>query len=179
MAKVITFSTLFPSYHPKKGNPTYFAKKIWRSTKIFKHISAKEFENYYRNSYPDNPFVSFIPTNDDEGMAKHHTIRAGKRFKEGEYFSPRIWSGKPYNSKQIIIAPEIKIQKVFDIEVCTYNINEKKSGISAFIINDKIITDWQNIAQNDGLSQQDLLDWFLPNAPFKGQIICWNKNIEY
>lgn len=38
---------------------------------------------------------------------KHHTIRAGNRFKTGDYFSPRVWSGSPYNSKQLNMRPLI------------------------------------------------------------------------
>lgn len=29
MSKVITFSRVFPAYHPKKGQPTYFIEKIY------------------------------------------------------------------------------------------------------------------------------------------------------
>jgi hypothetical protein len=31
MSKVITFSRVFPSYHPKKGQPTYFVEKLYKS----------------------------------------------------------------------------------------------------------------------------------------------------
>lgn len=31
MAKVITFSRTFPSYHPKAGQPTYFVEKFYNS----------------------------------------------------------------------------------------------------------------------------------------------------
>lgn len=49
------------------------------------------------------------------GFSKEHTIRKGKRWKVGDKFSPRIWSGKPYKSKQIILAPDTEIKQVFDI----------------------------------------------------------------
>jgi hypothetical protein len=28
MSKVLTFSRVFPSYHPKAGHPTYFVEKM-------------------------------------------------------------------------------------------------------------------------------------------------------
>lgn len=31
MAKVITFSRVFPSYHPKAGQPTYFVEAIYKA----------------------------------------------------------------------------------------------------------------------------------------------------
>lgn len=40
---------------------------------------------------------------------KYHTIRAGNRFKKGDYFSPRIWTDKPYASKQYQFHPDILI----------------------------------------------------------------------
>ena len=30
----------------------------------------------------------------------------------------RVWSGQPYQSKQIIIAPPIQVKKVWDFEIC-------------------------------------------------------------
>lgn len=35
------------------------------------------------------------------------------------------------------------------------------------------------IAENDGLTSDDLLAWFKYPKPFSGQIICWNHNIKY
>lgn len=107
---------------------------------------------------------------------KHHTIRAGNRWKVGDKFSPRVWSGKPRNSKQIIIAPDIEIKKVFDFEM-------DLNGI--YSINGKYIShkSYHKLANNDGLTEVDMQFWFMPNMnkpkEFKGQIICWDENINY
>lgn len=175
MAKVITFSTVFPAYHPKKGEPTHFVEGFYNSL-------------YSRNNLMDYPVGVEI----DESVLgmKKHTIRAGKRFKEGEYFSPRIWSGKPYNSKQIIIAPDTKIAKIWDIEIkidlIKAIIPEKKDIYAIFIqINGKPFLEHEKLAQNDGLLLEDFINWFLlspdfkKNKKFTGQIICWNNSINY
>jgi hypothetical protein len=160
MARVITFSRYFPSYHPKAGEPTLFVEKFWNS--IYDDLSDIPFELARELKIVDC----------DE--AKHHTIREGKRFKAGDYFSPRVWSGKPYASKQIKIAHDIKIRKVWDFELTfddLFYINEELYAYSSS--HDALET----LARNDGLEQVDLLNWF--NKPFEGQIICWNKDIEY
>jgi len=170
MAKVITFSRVFPSYHPRAGEPTHFVEAIINS--LYRFLPApKEAVKLY-----DDPKFQSI-------RAKHHTIRAGHRFKAGDWFSPRVWSGKPYNSKQIIFAPDTEVKKTWDFEIC---------GFGAF--NDAIITiNGQPpkqkmipiISSNDGLTEADFSDWFCLSPEFKkkkyfeGQIICWNENINY
>lgn len=190
MAKVITFSRTFPAYHPKAGQPTYFVEKIWKSLgfSIEKHshkndiypklegfeiIHKNKIEVYYQTC---DLLYHTIGTNHPSIISKHHTIRAGSRWKAGDYFSPRVWSGKPYNSKQIIIAPDIEIKKVWDFDM-------DLNGI--YSINGKYISeqDEYNLATNDGLSEANFQFWFMPNMnkpkPFSGQIICWNDNVEY
>jgi len=155
--KVLTFSRVFPAYHPKKGQPTNFVEKIYNGL-------------YSKNNLMDYPLGLDI---DDtvKGM-KHHTIRAGNHWKVGDKFSPRVWSGKPYNSKQIIIAPDIEIKKVWELIVDEYGIVEMPKAKATTIL--------QDIAKNDGLSIEDFIAWF---KDFKQagtyQIICWNENIEY
>ena len=38
-----------------------------------------------------------------------------------------------------------------------------------------------DVATNDGLSFNDMRDWFnvKENKPFLGQILCWNESIDY
>jgi hypothetical protein len=104
---------------------------------------------------------------------KYHTIRAGHHFKVGDFFSPRVWSGKPYASKQIQFAPDIAVKKVWDFEIRDYRywLNRKWIGSTS----DKML----EIAINDGLGLDDLHSWFKYPKPFYGQIICWNENINY
>jgi hypothetical protein len=159
MSKVLTFSRTFPSYHPRKGEPTYFVEKIWNSICWDEGVQREEFPIPYHLG------IDFRNTDDK----KHHTIRAGHRFKAGDWFSPRVWSGKPYNSKQIIIAPDIQVKKTWDFY---------KDEYKWLIPGDTTLNE---IAENDGLSIVDFMDWFYigKGKSFDGQIICWNENINY
>jgi len=143
-----------------------------------------------------------LEVNDSISEIKHHTIRAGSRFKVGDKFSPRVWgndinpkNGKsgPYQSKQIIIAPDIEVKKVWEFEVL--------DGQSMFIggADGRQIYDYSrlsedqpqetktyfSICENDGLSADDFDEWFgygyhkKTEKTFIGQIICWNENITY
>ena len=167
MAKVITFSQKFPSYHPKAGQPTYFVEAFYKSLFVMKCL-PKELEE----SFNHEVFLN--------GMTKHHTVRNGSRFKKGDFFSPRVWgndvnpkSGKSgaYHSKQIILSHDTEIKNVWDIEI-----NEA----TEILINGKFISyGWEvELANNDGLSWQEFNDWFV-KLPFKGQIICWNDAVSY
>lgn len=164
MSRVIIVSRKFPVAHPRKGEPTFFMEKIWASLaditegfKIPDHCTDWDWHEYYN------------------AMPKHHTIRSGNRWKEGDKFSPRIWSDKPYASKQIIIAPDIEIKKIWNFEWY---------GLTV-LLNDKPVNSLtlSEIAFNDGLSKKDFNDWFNIHPKgkngFKGQILCWNENINY
>src|SRR6188768_2992687 len=109
MSKVLTFSRVFPSYHPRKGKPTYFVEQIQNS------LCSMNLPIYGGEEDCPMWFLNSL-TKENVGY-KHHTIRGGNRFKAGDWFSPRVWSGKPYNSKQIIIAPDIQVKKVWDFEL--------------------------------------------------------------
>lgn len=171
MAHVITFSRQFPSYHPRAGQPTYFVEKVWCS--LLHHcgqhfeMDIPDLENELANYWEK---VAIIP--------KHHTIRAGHRFKVGDWFSPRVWSGKPYRSKQIIIAPDIQVKKTWDVDIDEADV--WAIGLPGTQV--KYLDDDQQarIAMNDGLTEQDLYWWFKEaKKPFDGQIISWNENINY
>lgn len=174
MAKVITFSRYFPKGHPKEGQPTYFVEKFWKGLETVGYSEPLYFFDELRG------LGSVISGEDyNHAWAKKHTIRNGKRFKEGEEFSPRVWSGKPYTSPQITIAPDVKIVKIYDYE---YKIEPNKT--EQWFINGTLVSEsntymqeWFNtglieeIAKNDGLGLIDFLNWF--TKPFDGQIICW------
>lgn len=190
--KVITFSRSFPKGHPRAGEPTYFVEKIlnkyfsnaggWCNNQVEKAVA-----NYTRiMGHINNP---------NHYAAKVHTVRAGNRWKAGEWFSPRVWgndinpkSGKsgPYQSKQIEFAPPIMIEKVWPITI--YPDAEHKFVIH---IKDRYVADWEGtanitqkeLAANDGLTKADFLSWFKLDKeiikPFSGQIICWSNKIQY
>lgn len=167
MTKVLTFSTVFPKYHPKSGLPTYFVEKILKSLFTPGYL--------YKHGILVNSKIAPFVSGDNELFRKisqkHHTIRAGNNWKVGDTFSPRIWSGKPYNSKQIEIYTDITIIQLYDFEIRrgSYFINNLPS-------NDIVV---EHVAKNDGLAYGELADWFQFPKDFKGQIICWNKDIKY
>lgn len=164
MAKVITFSRTFPAYHPRKGDPTYFVEKFWESI----GLPGKE----YCFNLPDE-YQNLLRSDSKSVWPKFHTIRSGFRWGAGDKFSPRVWSGKPYQSKQIIIAPDIEIKKIWHFEKDPIGKNFILNGI------EKSPDSLLEIAKNDGLELSDLLLWFKYPNPFSGQIICWNENISY
>lgn len=168
--KVITFSRQFPVKHPKAGQPTFFREKIWagladifRDWKIPDEITDWDWHEYYN------------------GAPKYHTIRSGNRWKVGDQFSPRVWSGKPYRSKQIEIAPPITIEKIWEILI------KIEDGEDMTVLVDgrrMILQEWASIALNDGLALSDFANWFNAHPKrkeqvFTGQILCWNPHINY
>jgi len=162
MARLITFSRVFPAYHPRKGEPTNFVEQIYNS--IFE-------EDCDWSDAPGGPEAYVIEMNHSVVTLKHHTIRNGNRWKVGDKFSPRVWSGKPYASKMITIAPDIEIKKIWDFEI---------KGDSIYIDGRSISPDnLEEVAENDGLSRHELQEWFQYPKPFKGQIICWSDSINY
>jgi hypothetical protein len=160
MAKVITFSRQFPSYHPKAGEPTYFVEKMFKSLFLMKCIPVELYADF-----------NFSIMNNDNYAPKHHTVRNGSRWKVGDKFSPRVWSGKPYHSKQIILSEDIEIKRIWDIEI---------DEDYAITINGWVFSCGYELqlAKNDGLPHEDFLNWFV-KLPFKGQIICWNDSVTY
>lgn len=167
MSKVITFSRVFPKYHPKAGQPTFFVEKIYKSLFIMKCVPPELATDF-----------NFAVMNDDNYKAKHHTIRNGSRWKVGDKFSPRIWSGKPYNSKQIILSNDVEIKQIYQVRIWRESLLNWRIYINGEIISAPKISE---LATNDGLTHKDLLDWF--NLPieknFEGQIICWSDAVSY
>lgn len=188
MSRVITFSRTFPSYHPRKGEDTFFAEKIWKSLDKLELTSIhldQCINNYYQQ-------IGYLEKYNDI-HSKYHTIRAGNRWKVGDKFSSRVWSGKPYASKQIIITPDIEIKKVWSITIelirKPMENSDYETACYKFLIDGVIVNDVETLAKNDGLSYHDLIDWFklfqsldkprLMRKVFDGQIICWSNNINY
>lgn len=180
MAKVITLSRTFPAYHPKAGQPTYFVEQVLDALGIefydLDYLDLLHELNPNKSSIVWDFFSDLQVFNYDFTRQKLHTIRAGHRWKQGNKASLRVWSGKPYNSPQIIIAPDVEIKTaVFEKRLTSH------SGMAPFIngwlINPDILCD---VAENDGLDKADLLAWFKWSdpKPFDGQILCW-KEVDY
>lgn len=191
MSKVITFSRYFPKGHLRSGEPTYFLEKIWCWKNKSFELSSKdtidtisdvmgvilELDNLNNSRLPKQALHDFFSTiKPGKYYPKSHTIRQGKRWKVGDAFSPRVWIGKPYVSKQIIIAPDIEIVKVWDFEIINKLII--LNGVEYTSMEQPITDNMRFLAKNDGLSVMDFREWF-SSCFFQGQIICWNKNIQY
>jgi hypothetical protein len=168
MSRPITFSRQFPAYHPRVGDATYFVEKIHKS--LLLPGSEILVTGGLVKDFSFAIYSSCLP--------KHHTIRVGERWKAGDWFSPAVWgndinpkSGRsgPYQSKQIKFAPDIQIKKVWPFELTKdeYILNGKKLNLPELT----------QVANNDGLECDDLELWF--QKPFKGQVICWNENVNY
>lgn len=172
--KVITFSLNFPNTHPRKGEPTFFVEKIWKGIWDGETSMNNPLAGYWEQYDQAFPLKYTDQENIHQHKPKVHTIRAGNRWKVDEWFSPRIWTGKPYASKQLQFGPPIQIKKIFKIKV----------DDSGLWVDDYL---WQSpydrIAINDGLNNRDFIDWIIkPYSDKKsliGQAICWDESIEY
>ena len=157
MSRVITFATRFPGYHPRAGQLTHFREEI-----LF-------------------PLMVPFPMNIEGLYSKHHTIRKTSRWKPGERFSPRFWSGTPRRSKQEFIFPQhedLEIKKVWTIEIMPGRISREMPMVKIDNRQKPLnLLQLSKLANNDGLSLTDFIHWF--NEPFTGQIICWNSTIKY
>lgn len=172
MSRVIIFSRYFPATHPRKGDQTFFREKIWSGLadklypdfKIPDHCTDWDWHEYY-NAKP-----------------KWHTIRLGRRWKVGDKFSPRVWSDRPYASKQIIIAPDIELKKVWDVHIEFIGSNIHVMIPKESRTDEYFLISAGDVAKNDGLDVYDFIEWFKRpkrKDKFIGQILCWNENINY
>lgn len=177
MSRVLTFSRFYPKGHPREGQATCFVDKIWASLIFdlkyqFDLGSHEALNDEYRRWHSEIKIEY-----------KHHTIRHGHRFKEGDWFSPRVWSGKPYASKQITIAPDIQIKKTWDLEIDACGVIAIGKHGEQIKYTDEGVD--EEIATNDGLDYNDFLEWLVMPNYRKGkesgpmQIVCWNDKINY
>lgn len=179
MAKVTTFSRYFPKTHPSSGEPTYFVEQIlhqqkvnYKSRKYFLCLLDLNRQKIDEGKLTRKDIMDFQDSLvDDVENFKHHTIRNGFRYKQDEYFSPRVWSKNPYNSPQIIFLPLTIIKKTYEIEI--------KEDFE-ILLNGRCLGGVYNVlvANNDGLYWADFKNWF-SKLPFSGQIICWSETINY
>lgn len=164
----------FPAGHPRNGERTWFVEKIWKG--IWDEYSgmANPLYPFWENYDQAFPCIGNVKENIHQHQPKGHTIRAGSRFKPGDMVSLRVWSDKPYRSKQIEFA-QVEIKKTWDIEI-----NEFWFINGEMLEHEKVI----DLAANDGLTYFDFISWFnihpkKKEQAFKGQIISWNDSIEY
>ena len=121
MSRVTTFSRQFPAYHPQAGKPTYFVEKM---IEWYWDTANPEFHNVEDMIFLLNPdkessllhkFVDSLCPDIEEW--KGHTVRSGNQKRVGQKFSPRVWSGAPYNSAQITFLPDLEIKKLWEVSM--------------------------------------------------------------
>lgn len=155
--KVLTFSKKFPKGHPRAGEETWFIQKILHS------LITPQYEPATGVGWPP----------------KFHAIRSGSRFKAGDMASLRVWSDKPYRSKQIEFA-QVEVKKVWPVEI-----NVIQTSPVIMIGGNWLTYDAGcELAKNDGLTITDFISWFnihpkKKQQVFTGQIICWSDKITY
>lgn len=110
---------------------------------------------------------------------KIHTIRPhGKRRpKVGDRCSLRVWTGKPYRSKQRELR-QVTINHVCDVVITPQGIITKKADLSQLRWLDLMGESIEQFARNDGFPDWAAMKaWFLKNhgpLPFKGVLFGWD-----
>lgn len=135
---IVTLSQFFQKKHKRNGQPTHFREKFQNREKI-------------------------------------HTIRAAKELWFGRFddiynqealLSMRQWSGKPYASKQIILADLTAAKDGIGVQELIFEDNDlMKPRIvikpNLFYPEGKLIpVEPALLAKNDGLSLDDWIEWF-------------------
>lgn len=175
-----TFSRYFPASHPRKGEPTFFVEQMiewYYDTATMTDDVRGMIKSLNTPKFTETAIELFVDSlNSDVTGYKGHTIRYGNRFNVGDKFKPCVWTGLPYRSKVLQFLPELEVKKQWKFKIDDNGdifLNNKLYVYSSSPLDMGVL----HFAHNDGLSVSDFLAWF--NEPFEGQIICWNKNINY
>jgi len=143
---VLTLSQTFPVYHPKAGKNTRFGAKVG-DTLADKPDATKVDSDYKRHT---------IRGNYDLWHKRFEEIYAGKAC-----LSVRMWSGKPYASKQVELYRLTKEDGIGMELLCfADNHSKKDKELHRPIVGGTTEVDYRKLAANDGLSLQDWEDWF-------------------
>jgi len=149
-------SRYFPATHPRKGQKTQFVCKVLHA------INDSGVDLYEKCSHDCGSSCGRRLLD-----PKNHTIRANyalweKRFEKidrGEAVLDLFyWSGKPYNSKQVVFATLTKDDGIGiqELEFLNYNISDPV--VWDFVKDLYLKT--EELAKNDGLSPEDWKAWF-------------------
>ena len=141
--KVLTLSKVFLKEHPRAGQPTYFKESIQLVLYPYHFTGPSRLDSV---EYP-----------------KRHTIRAtsnwpdvAEKINKGEMvLSIRQWSGAPYHSRQ-----ETPITELSHIGIKSITICDRVNEFQCYVGNE--LTPIETIANNDGLSKEDFIEWFRP-----------------
>jgi hypothetical protein len=150
---VITLAKVFPSGHPRAGEPTLFRSKVEAAVNGLLGQWRKKIHTI-RGNYP-------------LWQKRFEQINDGKAC-----LSIREWSGKPYHSKQVEIARLTKEDGI-GLQKLTFSNMYGLLGASAWI--DDKFTLKDTLAFNDGLTFDDWFDWFKGLYHFDLAIIHFTK----
>lgn len=170
---VITLSPFFLKGHPKSGKPTRFRCKFLMGRNLSDaciwDCSYDGVENTQRSCSRN----AIVEDGKPWKFPKIHTIRTNyklweKRIREVQegnaVLSIRQWSGKPYRSKQVVIANLTKNEGVGIQPLKITRFIEKlgnKEYVAISVDGDiKNTLTLEEIAHNDGLSFEDWAAWF-------------------
>lgn len=139
---VLTVSETFPSYHKRKGENTNFVQLINEGKKI--HTIRGNYKLWKKRA---------------------SVINSGKAI-----LSIRVWTGKPYQSKQreAAIRTKIEVQRIQFDRLLGIFIDEYDSDIQL-----------DDLAKNDGLSLSDFKEWFKETPLDEGLAIIHFTDFKY
>lgn len=141
---------MFPATHPKAGQPTNFAHRVIAAINKFGDHQLK---------------LHTIRGNYELWSKRFEQIDAGKAC-----LSIRVWSGKPYHSKQVEIArltelDDIGLQRLqFIPDGSLFNVMTSIDFRVYRMPESLELT--KTIAANDGLSFEDWKEWFFGDGKF-------------
>ena len=145
---VLTLSRVFPASHRQTGKPTDFERKLRRA-----------------DCRKLCPVETFCKEDCTDGWRKIHTIRANyelwhRRFKEIEEgkacLSVRQWSGEPYRSRQVELA-KLTREDGIGIQELVFRNGDIRFPLLGVGLHPYT---YGSLARNDGLNNEDWLDWF-------------------
>lgn len=149
---VILLSNKFPATHMRAGEVTNFSSS---------YMNARAYE-YCKENKHDMRLVENLRA------YKIHTIRANyplweRRIKEIQTgracLSVRMWTGKPYRSKQRVLE-ELTANDGIGIQRLQFDKDgDGMPSLTLFNIDGELV-DWRVLATNDGLSLEDWKEWF-------------------
>ena len=142
---VLTISTTFPQTHKRKGEFTCFVESIVLNEKI--HTIRSNYELWEK---------------------RIANINAGKAL-----LSLRIWTGKPYRSKQS------EIRKYYSVGI--EHLELTQAHFIPIIVNGNRYVEpyLYKLAKNDGLSTDDFTEWFKNYDRIKPMAIIHFTNFKY
>lgn len=140
---VITLSRQFLSKHSKAGLPTEFAELFSKG----QHLKTAGLEvNRHK--------IHTIRTNFTLWKKRIDEVSKGKAI-----LSIRQWSGKPYRSKQVLLA-NLTAEDGIGIQMLTFHPNSNGDILFNYFDIDGHYADIKDVARHDGLTFDDWREWF-------------------